>query len=198
MGSRVHKLGAVISRYKIRADRYLDLGCGDGEITMYVSKLVGAREVYGIDIQSTFLKRLPRTIKGIKANLNYAKLPFPDNYFQLVTAFEVIEHLTNTDNLIKEALRVLDEGGYFIISTPNLASWLNRLLLLLGFQPAHTEPSRAYNVGLPAKHKCKSRYSGHLNLFTLKALEEMLSFMVLDCLIVMDINLNIHGRSSVR
>jgi hypothetical protein len=38
--------------------------------------------------------------------------------------------------------RVLREGGYLLITTPNLASWVNRLVMLLGYQPYNCEVSR--------------------------------------------------------
>ncbi len=48
---------------------------------------------------------------------------------------EVIEHLYNSDLVISEIYRILKRNGILILSTPNLASWINRLVLLLGYQP---------------------------------------------------------------
>ena len=39
--------------------------------------------------------------------------------FQLITCFEVIEHIADWQTLLKEAQRLLARGGQFIVSTPN-------------------------------------------------------------------------------
>jgi len=177
----LHKdIHQLVLKHNLKAARYLDLGCGEGKLTPLIAEAVKpdyqVQEVYGVDSSEMLLEKLPRNIKAIRSDLNHDKLPFHDCYFDLVTAIEVIEHLQNTDNLVEESYRVLRPCGYFLITTPNLASWVNRFLLLLGFQPLNTEPSARYSVGLPTPHKYRKKYSGHLNLFTLRALVEMLSF----------------------
>lgn len=47
----------------------------------------------------------------------------------------MIEHLYNPDILLAEIHRVLKPGGTLVLSTPNLASWVNRILLLFGRFP---------------------------------------------------------------
>lgn len=63
-----------------------------------------------------------RGIKTFKIDLNREPLPFRDGEFDVVSTFDVIQYLVNTDNLISEAYRILKPGGYFIIITVNLAS----------------------------------------------------------------------------
>ena len=49
--------------------------------------------------------------------------PYPDEHFHLVIAGEIIEHLTyDPMHMLLEARRVLSEGGYLLITTPNVAS----------------------------------------------------------------------------
>jgi SAM-dependent methyltransferase len=173
-------IAKFIGKYDLKAARYLDMGCGEGKLSSLIAEVVkpfdGKQEVYGADATEQLLKKLPTNITGVRADLNQDTLPFSDGYFDLVTATEVIEHLHNTDNLLDEAYRVLKPNGYFLVTSPNLASWLNRFLLLSGFQPYNTEPSVRFNVGFPTSNKFKSKYSGHLNLFTLRALEDLLSY----------------------
>lgn len=75
--------------------------------------------------------------------------------------------------MISEAYRVLKTKGLFILTTPNLASWVNRLLLLFGYLP--------YHYGCSLKHGLEKRplqsTSGpceHMRLYTFKTLQRHL------------------------
>jgi ubiquinone/menaquinone biosynthesis C-methylase UbiE len=158
----------------LKPDKYLDLGCGDGSFTLKVARLINAREVYGVDIVGEMLAEAGR--KGIKtyvADLNTDRLPFADGEFDVVSAFEVIEHLWNTDNMISEAYRVLKTTGLFILTTPNLASWVNRLLLLFGYLPVHYGCS--LKVDLEKRPlESASGTCEHMRLYTFKTLRKHL------------------------
>ena len=52
-------------------------------------------------------------------------LPFEDNTFNVVTSFETIEHIKDDKGQVKEVLRVLKDGGLYIVSTPN--AWSKHL-----------------------------------------------------------------------
>jgi len=70
--SRVNEALKVLSEMKIKAHRYLDIGCNDGEIRRVVAKIVGAKEVYGIDLDKDILESARS--KGITvSNLDVSK-----------------------------------------------------------------------------------------------------------------------------
>lgn len=48
-----------------------------------------------------------------------AHLPFRNNYFNVITAFLVFEHISEHDSFCQECMRVLKTGGFFIGATPN-------------------------------------------------------------------------------
>ena len=48
---------------------------------------------------------------------------FPDNHFDVITLFEVIEHLLDPQELLVEILRILKPGGILLIGTGNAGSW---------------------------------------------------------------------------
>lgn len=156
-------------------ERMLDLGCGRGEIAARMRALVKAKEVFGVDIDEVDLKFAE--LKGIttfRADLNSDALPFQNNYFDLVTMCEVIEHLYNTDHALSESFRVLKPCGYLLLTTPNLAWWLNRFALLFGYQPYLTNVSLKYDVGKlfrPYKTGCTGQ---HIRMFTPKSLKQLL------------------------
>jgi methionine biosynthesis protein MetW len=154
--------------------RIAELGCGDGSLVVEVANALGIRDIYGVDINNSVLKKATnKGIKVFKTDLNSDLLPFKDSFFDVVLMEEVIEHLVNPDNAIREAYRVLKAGGLFLVSTPNLAWWLNRLALLFGYQPYWSECSTIYNVG-KFKRNQKQPLSGHLRLYTYKALKQLL------------------------
>ena len=60
------------------------------------------------------------------------RIPLSDKSIDVIFE-EVIEHLYNSDLVMNEIKRLLKEGGILILSTPNLASGINRLTLLFGY-----------------------------------------------------------------
>jgi methionine biosynthesis protein MetW len=156
--------------------RMMEIGCGEGGVLLEIATALNTTELYGVDVNGEALKKAAG--KGItvsKVDLNVDCLSFPDGFFDVVLMEEVIEHLVNPDNSVQEVYRVLRFGGYFLVTTPNLAWWLNRLILLLGYQPYWTECSVRYNVGKfksPLAEHLSART--HLTAYSLKALKELL------------------------
>lgn len=92
----------------------LDIGCGIGT---YVKKLdeVSGR-AFGVDIDPT------RVRKGNSGTLSVAvseRLPFTNASFDMVLLNEVIEHVNDDAETLREACRVLRPGGHLIIYAPN-------------------------------------------------------------------------------
>jgi methionine biosynthesis protein MetW len=165
----------TLARIPLNKPRIIDLGCGDGHLTSIVANFLKAKEVCGIDIQDRLLEKAKmRGIVTYKVDLNWEKLPFKDNYFDLALASEIIEHLLNPDNLLEESYRILKPGGYFIIKTPNLSSWMNRIYMLLGYQPPDMETSTKIRVGNPWRRN--EPLSGHIRPFTARAIRELLEY----------------------
>jgi len=98
----------------------LDIGCGVGYGTAELARR--ARFAIGIDSAPQAIVHA-RSAYALQ-NTNFipasaTALPFRDESFELVTAFEVIEHLTDWHVLLSEARRVLHSDGVFLVSTPN-------------------------------------------------------------------------------
>lgn len=164
---------------RVSVEYLLDVGCSDGSFTYSIASAVGAKEIYGVDIsEKAVAEALRRGIKAFKINVDVENLPFPDNQFDLVTAIELIEHLVNTDHFFIEVFRILKPRGFLVVSTPNLASWVNRLLLLFGYQPYFSEVSFNIDAGKLLSRRGKDHYeaAGHLRMYTLRALMEQIRF----------------------
>jgi len=175
--NRVDAVSRIISERKVKASVYLDIGCNDGSITERMAQMVDAKEVYGVDIDDVALdKAKQRKIKTFKLDLSYDKIPLNNNSVDLVTALELIEHLINPDHMLREVYRVLNSHGQFILSTLNLASYVNRLILLLGYQPYNVEVSTEFLAGVPWKAYTFTKPIGHIRPFTPRALKEVLSY----------------------
>lgn len=105
-----------------RGKRVLDAGCGAGYGSAELAH--SAQAVVGIDFAADAVGfarenyRLP--------NLWFEQgscdtIPHRDSSFDLIVAFEVIEHLAKWREFLREARRVLAPNGQFIVSTPNKA-----------------------------------------------------------------------------
>lgn len=99
-----------LSRYR----RVLDVGAGAG----YGSELLGqgAKSIVALDCAADALSLVP---VADRVQASAAQLPFGPNAFDLVVAFEVIEHLAEWAEFLREARRVMAPGGQLIVSTPN-------------------------------------------------------------------------------
>lgn len=91
----------------------LDVGCGTGGSIVFLKKY---GNVYGVDISEQALKYCKkRGLKKIQIG-SINKLPFSDNFFDLVTCFDVIYHKkVNDKKAILELYRILKPGGILIL-----------------------------------------------------------------------------------
>jgi 2-polyprenyl-3-methyl-5-hydroxy-6-metoxy-1,4-benzoquinol methylase len=103
-------------------ERCLDIGCGTGYGSDYLARQ-GAQTVVAGDISGDAVALACRE-NSANIILDLQKfdataLPFAGSSFELVTAFEVIEHIRDCEKLVAEAHRVLAPGGTLVLSTPN-------------------------------------------------------------------------------
>ena len=106
-------------------------------------------------------------------------IPLKDNSIDTIFCLESFEHIMDSRTLIDEIYRILKDDGYLIIGTPNLASWFNRILLLLGIQPIATELSFKYSQcgrGFLKKFRKVDSISGHIRIMTLNGLMDLLYY----------------------
>lgn len=96
--------------------RILDVGCGLG---MYVRKMRRfSDEVYGVDIDPEKVATASAELPNIQV-APAEKLPFPSGSFDVILSHEVIEHVDDDAQALREAYRCLAPGGRLVVFCPN-------------------------------------------------------------------------------
>ncbi len=158
-----------LTRYlpQLSQTRILDLGSGKGGFLLEVARH-GGRAV-GLELSEDYIALAHERLKkaGYTADIVQGAaehLPFADNSFDFINIGEVIEHIQDTEKMLREAYRVLAPGGHIYLSAPNrygirdqhfhlyFVNWLPRAL------------ADSY-IGLWGKHKdYKDLSAGHQRL----------------------------------
>jgi SAM-dependent methyltransferase len=130
-----------VARYRFAARyadgrRVLDAGCGAGYGT---AELTNAATVVAMDISADAIAHA-RGAFG-RPGVHFLQgacesLPFADESFDLLVAFEVIEHLERWREMLAEARRILRPSGVLLVSTPN-KSWYAESRAAAGPNPYH-------------------------------------------------------------
>jgi SAM-dependent methyltransferase len=119
----------------IGASTFLDCGCHTGRNTLNAAALLSPKMTIGIEYGTSLIPMAQeRGINVIQSDLN-RPIPLCSESVDVVTAFDVLEHLVETWPFVTELYRILVPGGHLVIDSPNLASWHNVFALVLGIQP---------------------------------------------------------------
>lgn len=157
----------IISSY-FRNGVILEIGSSPYHLTFCLRKL--GYKVIGVDVNPKVLAKFQNKhkLKIVKCNIEYEKLPFNDNQFDLVIFNEVFEHLgTNPLAALKELRRVLKTNGILILTTPNLYAFHKVVMFNLGksFNNAYEELKKTETFG----------YMGHIREYSNKEIREILA-----------------------
>jgi SAM-dependent methyltransferase len=127
-----------IEAFRPTKGRMLDFACGAGYF--YEQAIARGWDAYGVELgdwcsEAARRRGLPNMHIGLLRDLD-----FPDDYFDVVNASQVFEHLPNPKADLKEIKRILRPGGLLVIDVPNYKTipiWLNRDDFLLNTPPQH-------------------------------------------------------------
>jgi len=121
---------------KDRAPRILDIGCGTGANLVLLSKY---GEAEGVDVSHDALSFCrERGLEKVKHGAA-EQLPYENDSFDLVTAFDVVEHLDDDLAGLKEMRRVLRPGGHALLFVPTF-------MFLWGLQDEVSNHRRRYRL----------------------------------------------------
>ena len=147
--NRIEQISRLINFKFDQSKKILVVGAGTGEEMAQLFRM--GCQLYGIEPDESALQILKLRAKmnqldgsGLKKAVA-EKIPFNDNYFDLVYCWQVLEHVQNVEQSIKEMVRVTKSNGYIFIGTPDyrqiaephykiylplfLPKWINKLLL---------------------------------------------------------------------
>ena len=119
--------------------KILDIGCQSGNLCHDLAQI--GHEAYGVDVMEELITEANRRFpeNNFKCADCEKGLPFEDNFFDIVWAGDIIEHIHFTDVFINEMNRVLKIGGLFILSTPMHNKLKNVIISLCRFEK-HFDP----------------------------------------------------------
>jgi SAM-dependent methyltransferase len=149
--------------------RVLELGCYM-QITPLLQRVCGYKEVCGAylgPVGRVDRKTMPFPDGDFTCEIEHFDaerdpFPYPDGHFDLVVAGEIIEHMTyDPMRLLLESHRVLHEGGYVLVTTPNIASITSIAKTLGGRDNPQIYPN--YKMPLPGEEP----EIGHVREYTL-------------------------------
>ena len=122
----------LIAELVPKGSRVLDLGCGNGDLLVHLREHRGCSG-YGIEIaDADVLACQQRGVNVIQLNLEEGLALFDDRSFDVVLQLDTLQHLKNTEKMLRETARV---GRIGVVSFPNFAHWPNRLHVIGGRMP---------------------------------------------------------------
>lgn len=116
---------AVENMCSTRRGRLLDVGCARGDF------LLGMKErdweVWGVELSAQAAQEARDRIGASILHGQLEEAGFPNAYFDVITLWDVLEHLFDPKASLKEVNRILDEDGLLVLGVPNLSSFDARI-----------------------------------------------------------------------
>lgn len=124
--ARVRVLASIFRRYFRDMEKVVDVGSG---LSMFRHiKEEWPFEITCCDLDEPALRRIGEESPHFKCVVSDAvDLPFPDGEFDALYAGEIVEHVIDPPEAVREWKRVVRPGGVIIVTTPNAARLLNRV-----------------------------------------------------------------------
>ena len=158
---------------QINFNNCLDVGCASGYMISEIAKAYSKRQYFGIDVYDKSIDFAKKRYPSIKFKVSSAdKLPYKDNFFDVVLCYETIEHVENPKECLLEMKRVLKKDGTLILCMDS-GSLLFRIVWFVWentkgrvWKKAHIHPFHHEELGnliKSVKFKIKNQIFSFLN-----------------------------------
>ncbi len=104
--------------------KVLDVGCAGGHFGLALKQELGVEEVVGIEVVPEIAEIAKKNLdKVLVGNIEENDFPLEENYFDLITCCDVLEHTENPVKVLRKLTQYLKPYGRVIISIPNIQYW---------------------------------------------------------------------------
>jgi 2-polyprenyl-3-methyl-5-hydroxy-6-metoxy-1,4-benzoquinol methylase len=116
-----YRLRRILEHLKdCKPGRVIDSGCGEGALLLTLAKIFD--QCVWVDLNVEAAKKLMRH-EGVKnvslIQGDFAEMTFKEDYFDLITATDVLEHIPDLSGFVKRIKKILNREGLFLLTIPS-------------------------------------------------------------------------------
>ena len=115
----MNKLDVIGSRIELEGKRALEIGCATGEFCQVLYKR--GCSVVGVDLSKEVIELAKARYPHLDLRPGDLQSAVRDDKFDVIFAWEVVEHVTSPEGFVAEISQRLSPNGYVVLSTPNYA-----------------------------------------------------------------------------
>lgn len=130
---RTRQVVEILESIPMSPNKVLDYGCGVGGWVPILAKVFEQSSIHGVEISSTAVEKAQEKFSHFNFyHLKNNTAPLPDESFDLVFSYHVLEHVDNFRTSVKDIARLITKGGFACIIFPcgNPGSFLDRTMNL--------------------------------------------------------------------
>jgi 2-polyprenyl-3-methyl-5-hydroxy-6-metoxy-1,4-benzoquinol methylase len=116
----------LIRRYIPRSGKLLDIGCAAGFFLMVMKDM--GYQTYGVEISDYAARYAQEVMKLAVFRGELQDAQFPDDFFHVITMWDVLEHLSDFLSTLTECRRIIREEGVLVAETLNVGSLPAKIL----------------------------------------------------------------------
>ena len=121
LSRRFRKYLDIVETFK-QGGVILDIGCGLGFFVEQANKSRIHWTAYGVELNEYLTREANKELKGQVKVGSLSRIPFPSNYFDCITGFDVLEHSTEVNKNLQNIHKALKDDGIVVIQSPNYRS----------------------------------------------------------------------------